>query len=166
MVRLRIILLALLLAVLGAGPSDRPCTDTELLGLPNWFRGADPLPTGVRVSCYLNPFYQRGDFDADGRPDLAVLVVQAASGKRGVAVVHRESLKASILGAGVPFGNGGDDFSWLDVWVVVPAPTRPSPYEEKVPPFRGEGLSLVKLASASGFVGWVGDRYVWFQTSD
>jgi hypothetical protein len=54
----------------------------------------------------------------------------------------------------------------MDVWGVVDAPRAPNDYEPKLPAFRGEGLVLIKSGSASGFVGWVGDHYVWFQTSD
>ena len=65
----------------------------------------------------VNPFYQRGDFDGDGRADLAILVRDKATGKIGILVLHRVG-KPTLLGAGRSFGNGGDDFAWIDQWSV------------------------------------------------
>ncbi|MCC6987492.1 MAG: hypothetical protein IT181_00750 [Acidobacteria bacterium] len=69
-----------------------------------------------------------------------------------------------ILGAGTEFGSGGDDFEWMDVWSVDKAPR-----EESGKPEAGivaEVLDLVKSESASGWVGFDGQRYVWVQGSD
>jgi hypothetical protein len=62
----------------------------------------------------VNPFYLRGDFDGDGKIDLAVLVDQRSTGKSGIAIIHGVRSKVTILGAGVGIGSGGDDFEWMD----------------------------------------------------
>ena len=66
----------------------------------------------------LNPFYLRGDFNGDGKPDIAVLVRNKRSSKLGIAICHGGKNEVFLVGAGTDFGNGGDDFSWIDVWQV------------------------------------------------
>src|SRR5262249_33727737 len=72
---------------------------------------------GVEASGRINPFLHRGDVDGDGKPDLAVLVQAKADHKVGILVLHRNG-KETLLGAGRDFGNGGDDFNWIDLWWV------------------------------------------------
>jgi hypothetical protein len=36
----------------------------------------------------LNPFYLRGDFNGDGKPDVAILVKNKTPGKLGIAICH------------------------------------------------------------------------------
>src|SRR5689334_15463829 len=52
------------------------------------------------VSDSLNPFYLRGDFDGDGKPDYAVLVVNKKSRKHGIVVVRSSATAPAVLGAG------------------------------------------------------------------
>jgi hypothetical protein len=78
--------------------------------------------------------------------------VERSSGKRGILVVHRPGLAFYVLGAGTAIGNGGEDFSWLDVWNVDAAPRSETGRREAG--IVGEALSLVKSESASGWVGW------------
>jgi hypothetical protein len=72
------------------------------------------LAKDYEVSFRVNPFYLRGDFNGDGKIDLAVLVKQRSTGKLGIAIIHGATDKVTILGAGVGIGNGGDDFEWMD----------------------------------------------------
>src|SRR6266705_3338513 len=72
------------------------------------------------VSFHLSPFYLRGDFNGDGKIDVAALVKQRSTGKLGIAIIPGGASKAAILGAGAPLGNGGDDFDWMDNWQVYP----------------------------------------------
>jgi len=36
----------------------------------------------------LNPFHLRGDFNGEGRPDVAIVVKNKESGKLGIAIYH------------------------------------------------------------------------------
>jgi hypothetical protein len=146
--------------------ADSTCTYTELWSLPEWFSESKRIDEPYKISCRLNPFYQRGDFDGDGQGDLAVLITNTKSGKHGIAVVRRASGALTVMGAGVPFDGDDDDFSWLDVWRVEPPPVRSNAWKEVVPEFRGEVLYLEKSESAGGWAGIVGDRVVWYQGSD
>jgi hypothetical protein len=154
-------------SVLLGQPNGAGCDLPTRSGLPDWFRTwfeAKGPQARFEISCYLNPFYLRGNFDARGQLDLAVLIVERSSGKRGVLVVHRPGLAFYVLGAGTEIGNGGDSFSWLDVWHVDAAPRLEAGRPEAG--FVGEVLNLAKSDSASGWVGWNGRKYVWVQGSD
>ena len=148
----------------GTGPAE--CAHPAPWRLPKWFQAARVLDPALEISCHLNPFYLRGDFDGDGRPDLAVLVAQRVSRKLGIAVVHRRDLSVALLGAGKPFGNGGDHFDWLDVWRVEERTTAAEASDPSTPRFEGELLFLEKAESASARVGRVEGRYVWRQAGD
>jgi hypothetical protein len=119
------------------------------------------------VSFHLSPFYLRGDFDGDGKIDVAVLVKQRATGKLGIAIFHGVTGKATILGAGTSIGNGGDDFSWMDTWQVY-SKTRGAHAagESGAPKLRGDALLVGKSQAASALIYWNGKRYVWLQQGD
>ena len=128
--------------------------------LPRWAGAAlQSQHFGERYELYLgvNPFYQRGDFDGDGEPDLAILVREKTTRKVGIAILHRRTGDLHIVGAGIPLGNGGDDFAWLGVWRVEPAPNSA---------LRREALYVEKPESAGGLIYWNGSRYVWVQMGD
>lgn len=130
-----------------------------------WFRSVRVAQTH-EIACYLNPFYVRGDFDGAGELDLAVLVVQKSTGKRGILVVHRPDMTAHLLGAGTSFGNGGDDFYWMGYWRVEQAPRKPNVWDEPLPALKGEALYVAKPEAASAWIGWNGRGYVWYQGAD
>ncbi|REJ83207.1 MAG: hypothetical protein DWQ36_15210 [Acidobacteria bacterium] len=167
MTSLSAISLLLMLAAFGASASPPPgdedtCSLPELTSLPAWFRAAAPLPGRLRPSCRLNPFFHRVDLDGDDRVDLALQVVDTTSGAAGITLVQRADLALTVLGAGEEFGNGGDDFAWLDGWSVLEAD---DPALDGLD-FCGEALLLVKWEAASAFVGWTGDGHVWVQAGD
>jgi len=146
--------------------ADSTCTHTELWSLPEWFSQTNRIVDPYEISCRLNPFYHRVDFDGDGRQDLAVLITNLKNKKSGIAVVLRASGVLMILGAGIPFDEDDDNFSWLDVWRVESSPVHLNAWKESVPDFRGEVLYLEKSESASGWAGLIDNRFVWYQASD
>jgi hypothetical protein len=116
------------------------------------------------VSFHMDPFYLRGDFNGNGKIDVAVLVKQRSTGKLGIAIIHGENNKVTILGAGTLIGNGGDDFEWMDTWQVrsksgVVAGTN-------FPKLYGDALLVGKTEAASALIYWNGKRYVWLQQGD
>jgi hypothetical protein len=85
----------------------------------------------------------------------------------GIAIIHGEMDKVTILGAGVGLGNGGDDFEWMDSWQVYPKDrVIPRAGETIVPRLHGEALLVAKSEAASALIYWNGKRYVWFQQGD
>lgn len=108
----------------------------------------------------LNPFYVSGDFDGDNERDVAIQVVDKATGKRGVIILHRDG-RVHVLGAGQRIGNGGDDFSWLWVWRTESPDLLPNE------PVRGHDvLYVAKPEAAGGLIWWDGERYRWTQWGD
>jgi hypothetical protein len=80
----------------------------------------------------INPPYLDGDFNGDGKTELAVLVKER---------------KVTILGAGIGIGKGGDDFEWMDSWQVYSKTgVAHAVSETGVPRFCGDAL-LVRRAN-------------------
>ena len=123
----------------------------------------------------LNPFYLRGDFDGDGKPDYAILVISKDTKKRGIAVIKSLTAGVEVLGAGgakLRVGTGSDsylldDFDWMDEWYVE----RKQKVSEELgsgvaATMRGEGIVVAKSESASALVFWNGKRWLWKQMGD
>ncbi len=118
-------------------------------------------------SADINPFYLHGDFNGDGQLDIALLVRQRSSGKRGVAILHGKTNQTYVLGAGRDFGKGGNDFRWMDAWYVYGRGTVKPGADSKPPPkLKGDALMLLKTESASALIYWNGKGYAWYQQGD
>jgi hypothetical protein len=119
------------------------------------------------LSFRMNPSSLEGDFNGDGKKDVAVLVKERSTGKLGIAIVHGTTGKVTILGAGIGIGNGGDDFEWIDSWQVY-SKTRAgrAAAETSIPHLRGDALLVEKTEAASALIYWNGKRYAWSQQGD
>jgi hypothetical protein len=119
------------------------------------------------LSFRMNPSYLEGDFNGDGKTDVAVLVTERSTGKLGIAIVHGKTGKVKILGAGIGIGNGGDDFEWMDTWQIY-SKTRAAhaDAETGVLHLLGDALLVEKSEAASALIYWDGNRYVWSQQGD
>ena len=153
-----------------ATAQDNAPVSTQLLNVPQsvieLFK-SNKLDQQYDFSFKLNPFYLRGDFDGDSKPDIAILVSQKTTNKIGIAICHSASGRIFIVGAGRSLGNGGDDFGWMDVWQVFPkGRVSRGAGEKSVPTLKGEALSVQKSESASALIYWNGGRYVWYQQGD
>jgi hypothetical protein len=136
--------------------------------LPAW--AAKPwaaAATANRIEAFggVNPFYQRGDFDGDGKSDLAILVREKATGKIGILVLHRVG-KPVLLGAGRAFGNGGDDFAWLDQWSVDDGAADARRTDDSSGSRRPDGLFVAKEGAASAVIRYRNGKYFWRQQGD
>jgi hypothetical protein len=122
------------------------------------------LAKKYEVCFHLNPFFLPGDFNGDGKTDIAVLVKQRPTGKLGIAIISGATDKVTVLGAGSVIGNGGDDFEWMDSWHVDSKGNAAS--RRSVPKLHGNALLLSKSEAASALIYWNGKRYVWLQQGD
>jgi hypothetical protein len=138
--------------------------------LPDWSReivASAEKRDHLTLSNRLNPFYLQGDFDGDGRLDLAALVESAKDRKAGILVLLRARSDGIVLGAGRPVGDHGDDFSWMDVWSVYPKGPVGRGADEKVSPrLRGDALLVEKSEAASALLYWNGKGFGWYQQGD
>ncbi|MGE5112748.1 MAG: hypothetical protein ACM3JB_17920 [Acidobacteriaceae bacterium] len=123
----------------------------------------------------LNPFYLRGDYDGDGKPDYAVFVINKATKKHGIVVVKSSTTGVDILGAGgakLRVGTGSDsylleDFDWMDEWYVQRKQRVSEELGSEVAAImRDEGIVVGKSESASALVFWNGKRWLWRQMGD
>src|SRR5262249_52117575 len=78
------------------------------------------LAKEYEVCFRVKPFYLSGDFNGDGKADIAVLVTKHSTRKIGIAIIDAATDKVTILGAGTVISNGGDDFEWMDSWEIYP----------------------------------------------
>jgi len=108
----------------------------------------------VQVQCYLDPCALAGDFDGDGKPDQAVLVIDRKN-RRGVAVLFGSGASA-LLGAGHPIGNGGEDFKWADEWGLVAKRAKQ----------RRDAFTITRSESGGGLLSWTKNGFVWTQRGD
>jgi hypothetical protein len=142
----------------------------ELWNTPDWVLelvGKKQFDRTYRFIARLNPYYLRGDFNGDGRPDMAVLIERLSDKKQGIAIFHFGESTIRVVGAGRALNNGEDEFSWMDAWQVWPKMPVGQGVEEGPPPkLRGEALYVEKTESASAIIYWNGQKYLWYQQGD
>ncbi len=125
----------------------------------------------------MNPFFIRGDFNGDGKTDLAFWVTQRSSGLTGVAVIHSTLDKVYYLGAGHDeyghFEKPGEVSA--DAWTVLPVGTVSGAFNtipaigaiaERPFTFRRETLEFDWLGKASFVYYWANGRYWMIVTGD
>jgi hypothetical protein len=118
-------------------------------------------------SSHLKPPYLGGDFDGDGKPDTAVLVKNKSNGKIGIAICHSSTNRILFIGAGIEFGNGGDNFDWMDIWRVTPKAAAAKKLGKSAAALlKGDALHVEKSESASALIYWNGRKYLWRQQGD
>jgi hypothetical protein len=115
------------------------------------------------ISGRINPFYLRGDFDGDGKPDFAVLI--SNKDQNGIAICRSGSLTTIVLGAGIEFHKMKD--LHFDAWQVYPkSPVKRGVGEGRPPTLSSEAILLTWEESASALIYWNGKRFVWYQQGD
>jgi hypothetical protein len=80
---------------------------TQRQNVPAWavqLFSAKNLDTQCAFAFTVNPFYLRGDFTGDGKPDIAILVKNKQSGKVGIAICHGGRNEVFFAGAGTLSG--------------------------------------------------------------
>ena len=113
------------------------------------------------------------DFNGDGVTDIAKGILQEDSGKKGLLILHRQSGSEHIVGAGKDIGNGGDDLSWVQDWLMIKEKSITNVIAdedfniigEEVIELKGMGLYL-RSESGGGVVYWDGEQYKWVQYGD
>ena len=113
--------------------------------------------------CHLNPFYLRGDFDGDTKPDFLLRLNRKESGESGLA---------AFLASGDVVWLVRDEklrFPTPSAWYVQGAgkPIHQSLYEAAPPPSpKGEVIVLSKLEASTSLVYWNGERFASYWVGD
>jgi len=156
----------MLISVLGnSGAEPLPLE----MQLPDWATPKWALiakESSLKLSGRLNPFLQRGDFDGDGKTDLALFVESTKSGKYGIAVIYAGNRSPSVLFAGKPLGNGGDSLDWVDVWNVQARDSLQHGKNGTQYRLGSDALLLVKESSASALLVFENGQLKWRQQGD
>lgn len=87
--------------------------------LPNWVKvnlHKVKLDKSLVAIHYIHPLCLSADFNGDGFEDIAILVKEKIAHKKGILIIHGNTFEGVVLGAGKAFGNGGDDFKWMEIW--------------------------------------------------
>ena len=149
---------------------------------PGWlidFLRSKGLDKKYEPAAYMKPSFLQADLNGDGSADIAVLVVEKASHKKGVLLIAGKSPSYFVVGAGTNFGNGSDDFSWAGQWSVY---NGKSAYEtqfdkksgdvtggKKIPLTR-PCISIMSVedgaAIAGGLIYWTGTKFRWIQQGE
>ncbi len=142
----------------------------EQQNLPSWalvILEEKGFASTYTLSNRINPYFLHGDFNGDGKLDVAVMIVKKDSGHHGIAIVHAGLSTVSVVGAGQSIGSGGNDFSWLDAWSLsARQPVQPGASGKKPPVLKGDALLVQKLEAASALIYWDGMAYRWYQQGD
>ena len=129
------------------------------------------------LSDRVNPFYLRGDFDGDGKPDYAVLVTNKRSKKSAVAIALSTKSGVDVIGGeGMKLRVGTEkdgydleDFDWMDAWQVhkrVPLSRNEFNDHATIPKMSGEGIMVERTEAASALIYWDGKSFRWYQLTD
>ena len=126
--------------------------------------------SSYNVDGTMNPFYLRGDFDGDGKPDYAIWVKSKADSKTGIAIWLSSKRDFVVLGAGVPFKAAASvetNLNFLNTWQVYGKRTVERGVDSGTPPhLQGEAILVGKTESASGLIYWDGTHFKWYQQGD
>jgi hypothetical protein len=123
-----------------------------------------------KIDGTMNPFYLRGDFDGDGRPDYAIRIRSKVGNSSGIAIWLSSLKTLHILGAGIPFTVSRlavKNLDFLNTWEVYgKRPVEHSVESGPPPRLLGEAILAGKRESASGLIYWNGKSFVWYQQGD
>ncbi len=136
-------------------------------GLPDWAMEiirSNKINNTYQISDFLNPFYLEDDFDGDDKTDIAVLVTEKQTGKKGILIMHVRTSEYYILGAGQKFGSGHDDFSWMNLWKVFrESKVEPVAPEDKRVYLVCPAIWVDQTGSPGAVIYWTGKMYKWYQ---
>ena len=112
------------------------------------------------------PAFYRGDFDGDGKADLAVEVCH--SGDQGLAVFLSSRKAPIIIAAGKPYFAWAEISMDFDTWSIYPKTEQVEEGPEAGPPpkLKGDALMVGWSETSSGLIYWTGKKFEWYQQGD
>jgi hypothetical protein len=127
------------------------------------------VASSLEVAITTNPYYLRGDFDADGNPDYAVAVRGIKTKRLGVLICNGNK-RGFLLGADnpitPPFSDMPNDYFFAPNWEVFSRSETLAlaKYKDAVPHplpvIRGETIAMI-WEDGIALVYWDGQRFKW-----
>lgn len=149
---------------------------------PEWIQDSlksKRLDVRYELNAWLKPGWMSEDLNGDGTPDIAVLVAERATHKKGILLLMSKAPDYFVFGAGTHFGDGSDDFGWAGKWYVYKKKTA---YETRFDKKSGDiqGGKQIKLAHpcisiasgedgaevSGGLIYWTGKSYRWIHQGE
>jgi len=97
----------------------------QLKVIPGWFVNAfnqQKLNSYYELKSYIKPGFLEADFNGDGIKDIAALVIEKRTHKKGIILIYAKSLNHFVFGAGTMVGKKGfddsDNLKWVDGWSI------------------------------------------------
>lgn len=149
---------------------------------PGWLKDSlrrKGLDIKYELNAYMKPAFLQEDLNGDGKPDIAVLITEKITHKKGILLILNDSSGYYVFGAGTGFGDGSDDFVWAGKWYVY---KKKSAYETRFDKKSGDVLGgkeiklshpCISVASledgaevSGGLIYWNGKKYRWIQQGE
>ncbi len=150
--------------------------------LPAWFSDAfrsNGLDKKYIIASYLKPAYLQADFNGDGIVDIAALITEKGTNKKGIVVINGKTNQYFVFGAGTAFNAGGNDFKWADKWSLYRKSTASETQFDKETGdiIGGKTVQLKRpsilvedyeggAALAGGIIYWDGKKYIWIHQGE
>ncbi|GAB3923574.1 hypothetical protein [Mucilaginibacter myungsuensis] len=145
---------------------------------PAWYTAkfkALKLDLQYSLATFAKPSYQQADFNGDGVKDVAALIIQKRTKKKGILLIEGNSDRYFVFGAGTKVGkpnfDESDRLDWMDRWKVDKAMVAYETTFDKDGDILGSakvktpygGLSIWQSEDGSplagGLIYWTGKKY-------
>ncbi|WP_295672340.1 hypothetical protein [uncultured Mucilaginibacter sp.] len=139
------------------------------------------LDEKYQITPFLKPPFLKADFNGDGINDVAVLVIETKSNKKGMIVFLGNKAGYVVFGAGKKVGKRGqdesDDLKWMDKWRIF---SQRFAYETKFDngdiagtikrKLPNKGISIWSVEdgefNAGGIIYWNGRSWAWIHQGE
>jgi hypothetical protein len=149
--------------------------------LPTWFQTAfktKGLDKKYLITRFITNGVLQADFNGDKLNDIAILVTEKATKKRGILLVHKQNNQYFLFGAGTKFGSGSDNFKWAKGWKIYSEKTATETQFDKDDNIvGGKEIKLKRPAIqiwavedgepiTGGVIYWTGQKYIWIHQGE
>lgn len=147
---------------------------------PTWFRQSykeKHLDRKFSITPFLKKGMLQADFNGDKLTDIAVLVTEKGTEKKGILLFHQQG-SYFLFGAGTKFGSGSDNFKWANGWEVYKEKTASeTQFHKNGDIIGGREIKLQRPGItiwaeedghpfAGGIIYWTGQKYIWIHQGE
>jgi hypothetical protein len=167
-----IIILLLLLSSATLFAQGGRLVTNPIRNIPKWVRtefANRQLDERYNIIFECFPYSLQGDFNRDGKRDVAIQIKDKSTGKSGIAIFHGKKAQAlstpiTILGAGNVLGKAGTNFDWVNVWNKIKHRDAAQEFGQYTPSsLEGDIITIGKRDSINGAIYWNGREFGYFE---